>query len=130
MSATEHYFATSPTWVGLAESIRLGQEPGAASLIEGFLAESHRLALCAGCGAWSVREECYRLLLATALDERLPWPWRQLCQDYAWQALEELQRLSCASTCPHRQQTRLQALAKLLDRAIRGGSRWDEFAAT
>lgn len=112
-------WVTSPAWIGLAERIRLGLEPGAASLIERFLAESHRLALCAGCGAWPVREECYRLLLATALDERLPRPWRQLCQDYAWQALEELQRLGCASRC--RQQARLRALAGLLDRAVRGG---------
>ncbi len=120
MSLALASYLASPVWLELAERVRLGQAPEDEPLIGAFLAESHRLALCAGCGAWFVREASYRLLLATALDGQMPASWRQLCQDYAWQALEELQRLGCASSCPLWQQMRLRSLAKVLDRAVHG----------
>ncbi len=86
--------------------------------IEQFLEAVRQQAICRQQSEWSLYEACCLQLLQAAEDERLPSSVRELCRDYAWRPLDELQRLVSASCSQHHCRHRLQCLSRHLERLL------------
>src|SRR5574344_1642242 len=65
-----------------------------------------------------IYEACCLQLLQAAEDERLPPFVRELCRDYAWRPLDELQRLVSATCSQHHCRDRLLCLSRHLERLL------------
>ena len=86
--------------------------------IEQFLEAVRHQAICCQQSEWSLYEACCLQLLQAAEDERLPLFVRELCRDYAWRPLDELQRLVSASCSQHHCRDRLLCLSRHLERLL------------
>ena len=86
--------------------------------IEQFLEAVRQQAICCQQSEWSLYEACCLQLLQAAEDERFPSSVRELCRDYAWRPLDELQRLVSASCSQHHCRHRLQCLSRHLERLL------------
>ena len=86
--------------------------------IEQFLEAVRYQAICCQESEWPLYEACCQQLLNAAEDERLPSSVRELCRDYAWWPLDELQRLVSASCSQHHCRNRLQCLSRHLERLL------------
>jgi len=95
MSSAVHEFAHLENWHWLGLQIRCALAPDEPRLIEYYLAQGRYLARFTPTSSWSVAHGTFRLMLATALDQALPWHWRSLCLDQAWRPLRDLR--NCAA---------------------------------
>ncbi len=86
--------------------------------IEQFLEAVRHQAVCCQQSEWSIYEACCLQLLQAAEDECLPLFVRELCRDYAWRPLDELQRLVSASCSQHHCRDRLLCLSRHLERLL------------
>ena len=86
--------------------------------IEQFLEAVRHQAICCQQSEWSLYEACCLQLLQAAEDERLPPFVRELCRDYAWRPLDELQRLVSATCSQHHCRDRLLCLSRHLERLL------------
>ncbi|MFC3913611.1 hypothetical protein ACFOSS_09040 [Pseudaeromonas sharmana] len=90
----------------------------AIQVIESYLEWVRERAVCHQAEAWNYHESCCQQLMRAVDDSRFAPEVRELCSDYLWQPLEELQRLSlspCSQPrCRHRLQCLMQQLEQLL----------------
>lgn len=69
-------------WERLALGVRCAYDPEQPAVIRRFLDAGRRLEDSGALDALAVQRRTWDLLIRTALDEALPWPWRLACLDH------------------------------------------------
>lgn len=79
-------------WQGFM--IRCALRPNEPRLIDCFMSLGISLVERGQVSPWHMSYKSLNLFFDTACDRALPWHWRSLCLDHAWQPLYSLQRLA------------------------------------
>ena len=101
-------------WQRLEITVRCALQAENPARLGQFIGAAARLVADEVLPDWATHERCFLVLMNTAEDPALPWPWRCMCIDFACRPLARLTTLARGDRVRHR---RLVELARRLARA-------------